>query len=988
VKKRLIACSLIGVMLFTQCKTSTPSTTAQTNTPEAQSTTPKAKEYTYTTVPNDPLKARIYTLDNGLTVYLTDYKDAPRIQTYIAVRAGSKNDPADATGLAHYLEHMAFKGSSKLGTTNWQKEQEELAKIEALYELYRTQKDPAVRKKTYHQIDSISGVAAKYAVPNEYDKLVASMGMQNSNASTWVEQTIYYGDIPSNQLERWAMLESERLSVMVPRLFHTELEAVYEEKNRSLDSDNNKVFEAAFKALYPTHQYGTQTTIGTVEHLKNPSITEIKKYFDKYYVPNNMAIAMSGDLDPDQTIRIIDEYFGKWQKKADPVYNAPQEKPITAPVIKEVVGPDAESVFLGFRFPGVKSKDALVLRMINQILSNGQAGLIDLNINQKQAALGAGSFAEIYNDYSAHFLSGNPRQGQSLDQVKDLLLQQIELVKKGAFEDWLIPAIVNKNKISQMEAYESNEARATAFVDAFIARQDWADYVKQDAEFAKITKQDVMDVANRYYGNNYALIYKRTGKDPNAQKVEKPAITPVPANRYAQSDYYKTVANKPVSNLQPEFVDYKKDIQEGQLKASVPVYYTRSKENGLFNMYYVLDMGTNNDLKLGLAVSYLQYLGTDKYSAEDLQKEFFKIGCSFNVSSGQDQIYVSLSGLDENFEKGLNLFESLLKNPQPDPQALKDLVAGILKDRQDAKLDKNIIHSVAMVNYAKYGPKNPFTNILSEQELKKVKPQELVSLIKSIPSYQHRVLYYGPRELQAITATLNTGHIVPAALKPVPAEKPFKELDITKRQVYWTDYNMVQAELLFLTKSLNYDPKLVPTIRLYNEYFDGGMGAIVFQELRESRALAYSASSRFANASKKDRANYILSYIGTQSDKLPEAMAGMQELLNDLPLAEANFANAKASVRNSIATERINKTAILMNYEQARKLGIDHDIRRDIYESLDALTLDQIKAFQQQFVKGQNQTILVIGSKDKLNFKELAKYGTVKQLTLKELFGY
>jgi predicted Zn-dependent peptidase len=971
-------------LTFTQCKNETYQTQSATETAAVAT----EKEYTYETAPNDPLNARIYTLENGLKVYLTQYKDAPRIQTYIAVRAGSKNDPADATGLAHYLEHMAFKGSSNLGTIDWQKEQAELAKIEALYEQYRTQKDPAIRKKTYHQIDSISGVAAKYAVPNEYDKLVAAMGMKNSNASTWVEQTIYYGDIPSNQLEKWAMLESERLGVMIPRLFHTELEAVYEEKNRSLDSDNNKVFEAAFAALYPTHQYGTQTTIGTIEHLKNPSITEIKKYFDKYYVPNNMAIAMSGDLDFDQTIRTIDKHFSKWKKAPEPDYTAPQEKPIAAPIVKEVLGPDAESVLLAYRFPGIKSKDALVLRMINQILTNGQAGLIDLNINQKQAALGAGSFAEIYNDYSAHFLSGNPRQGQTLDQVKNLLLQQIELVKKGQFDDWLIPAIVNKNKISQMKAYESNAARATAFVDAFIARQEWSEYLKQDKDFEKITKQDVMDVANRYYGNNYAIIYKRTGQDPTAQKVEKPAITPVPANRDAQSDYYKQVASTPVSDLKPQFVDYEKDIQQGKLKSDIPVYFTQNKENGLFNLYYILDMGTNNDLKMGLAVNYLQYLGTDKYTAEELQKEFFKIGCSFDVSSGQDQIYVSLSGLDENLEKGLALFESLLQNPKADKQALDDMVAGILKDRKDAKLNKNIIHSVAMVNYAKYGPKNPFTNILSEQELKKVKPAELVNLIKSIPTYQHRVLYYGPRQLPAITATLNSGHIVPATLKPVPAEKPFKEQDITKSQVYWTNYDMVQAELMFLTKSFNYDPKLVPTVRLYNEYFDGGMGAIVFQELRESRALAYSASSRFSSASKKDRANYIMSYIGTQSDKLPEAMAGMQELLTDLPVAETNFTNAKASVRNSIATERINKVGILMNYEQARKLGINHDIRRDIYESLDALTLDQIKAFQQQFVKGQPQTILVIGSKNKLNFKELEKYGKVKQLTLKELFGY
>ncbi|MDQ4139226.1 MAG: insulinase family protein, partial [Bacteroidota bacterium] len=765
-------------------------------------------------------------------------------------------------------------------------------------------------------------------------------------------------------------------------------EAVYEEKNRSLDSDGRKVFAALLEGLFQKHQYGTQTTIGTIEHLKNPSITEIKKYFDAYYVPNNMAITMSGDLDPEQTIRIIDKYFGKLKSKPLPNYTPPTETPIAKPVVKEVYGPNAESVMLGFRFPGVTTREALVLQMISQILANGQAGLIDLNLNQKQVVLEASSFDYTMNDFSAHLLSGTPRQGQTLEQVKDLLLSQVELVKQGKFEDWLIPAIVNNHKMALMKSYESNEARADAFVSAFIARQDWKDYIQRDKDFAGITKQEVMQVANKFYGNNYVVVNKRIGKDPNMQKVEKPTITPVSVNREAQSEFYKQVMAGKTTELQPVFLDYKKDISEVKLKQNIPLYYTRNKENGLFNLYYILETGTNNNPKLGLAVNYLKYLGNAQYSAEELQKEFYKLGCSFDVFTSQEQVYVTLSGLDFNFEKGLTLFESVLQNPQPDKKALTDLVAGILKERADAKRNKNTIHSVAMVNYAKYGPKNPFTNIIPESQLKKISPQELVDLIKTIPTYEHHVLYYGPRPADNLATVLNTNHIVPATLKPVPPLKVFQERDITDRQVYWTDYNMVQAELIFLAKSFNFDAKQVPTITLYNEYFGGNMGSIVFQELRESKALAYSASSRYANASRKDRANYILSYIGTQSDKLPEAMEGMQTLLNDMPQAEANFANAKESIRNSIATERITKSSILFDYERAKRLGIDYDIRQDVYQNINSMTFEDMKKFQQHFVKGQNQAILVIGSKDRLNFKELSKYGKVKQLTLKELFGY
>ena len=380
------------------------------------------------------------------------------------------------------------------------------------------------------------------------------------------------------------------------------------------------------------------------------------------------------------------------------------------------------------------------------------------------------------------------------------------------------------------------------------------------------------------------------------------------------------------------------------------------------------------------------------------------------MSSGADRIFVTLNGLDTNLEPALQLFEQLMAAPKPDATALKDLVAGVLKQRQDAKLEKRVILNQAMVNYVKYGSKNPFTNILSEKELKALKPEQLTALIKKLPTYQHRVLYYGPRKNDneplavykgkypnpngdgvrrgGLIWTLNALHKTPAKLTPAPAAKDFAEQPLKDKKVYWVDYNMVQAEILFLTKGDLYSKELAPTLALYNEYFGGGMGSIVFQDLRESKALAYSAYSGYNSADKLGRSNYNLSYIGTQSDKLPEAMAGMEALLTDMPVAEANLEIAKNAIRNSISTERITKGDILMSYERAKRLGLDYDLRRDVYASTQKMTFDELKKFQLAKVRGQNQVILVIGSKDRLNFKELAKYGQVQQLTLKEIFGY
>ena len=411
----------------------------------------KKIENNYEEVKNDPLKARIYTLDNGLKVYLTSYADAPRVQTNIAVRAGSKNDPADATGLAHYLEHMLFKGTDVYGSLDFEKEAPMLDKIEALYEEYRSYEmsDTENRDRIWAQIDSISGEAAKFAIANEYDKMVSGLGAKGTNAYTSNEKTVYINDIPSNQIEKWLKLEAERFRYPVFRLFHTELEAVYEEKNISLDNDGRKMFEALLDGLFPTHQYGQQTTIGTVEHLKNPSLTEIRKYFNKYYVPNNMAICLSGDFDYDETIELINKYWGTFERKDDPTFEVIQESPIAEPVYAEVYGPEAERLYIGFRFDGANTEDAKMLTMVDMVLSNSAAGLIDLNLNQAQELIGGGCFPYVLEDYSMHGFYGSPKQGQTLEEVKDLLLAQIEDVKAGNFPDWLVDAIISDLKLNQ-----------------------------------------------------------------------------------------------------------------------------------------------------------------------------------------------------------------------------------------------------------------------------------------------------------------------------------------------------------------------------------------------------------------------------------------------------------------------------------------------------------------------------------------------------------
>ena len=486
-------------------------------------------KYDYSTVENDPLNTLIYTLDNGLKIYMSVNNDEPRIQTNIAVNTGSKQDPSDATGLAHYLEHMLFKGTSEMGTVNWNSEKGVLEDISDLYEMRRSVVDQEERKVIYHKIDSLSLIAANYAVPNVFDKMISSLGAKGTNAYTSLERTVYVNDIPSNELEKWLMIESERFSELVLRLFHTELETVYEEFNRGQDNDNRLVWSTMMKNMFKKHSYGTQTTIGTSEHLKNPSMEKIHEYFNQRYVPNNMAIILAGDLDPDKTVDLIKKHFGSYVSKDVPEFIPPVEDPIVEPEIVNVQGSDAAWVTVGFRMPGIDHEDAYLLQLMDGLLSNGQAGLIDLNLVKSQKVLNGYSQYMYARDYSLFQLVARTREGQTLDEARSLLLNELEKIKNGDFEEWMIKAVVKNFKLDDLNSNEYNSSRTYKMTDAFILDQDWEKVVNKYQRMNDVTKQDIIDFTKKYFSNNYIVVNKLTGES-NSIKVEKPQISTLPIN--------------------------------------------------------------------------------------------------------------------------------------------------------------------------------------------------------------------------------------------------------------------------------------------------------------------------------------------------------------------------------------------------------------------------------------------------------------------------
>lgn len=388
-----------------------------------------------------------------------------------------------------------------------------------------------------------------------------------------------------------------------------------------------------------------------------------------------------------------------------------------------------------------------------------------------------------------------------------------------------------------------------------------------------------------------------------------------------------------------------------------------------------------------MAAQYIQFLSTDKMSAEDITKAFYQIACSFTVSASTEFTTVTIEGLQDNFTKAVTLFEDVLKNCKTDEAALKSLKARITKTRTDAKANKGAIMN-GLVSYARFGNKNPFNYVLSDDDMKNITPDELINTLHELNSYSHKILYYGPQPLAQLTAGLKSIHNIPATFKAAGDKMKFNPVEQTKNQILFADYNMVQSEIRWVRNTATYSADKEPVIDIFNNYFGGGMGALVFQTIRESKALAYSTFAFYAKPDKKEDPFYTLAYVGCQADKFNESIVAMNELLNDLPNVEENIKFAKAGIKKDIETERITQDGIIFNYLTAQQKGLSDDIRKSTYAGVDKIGYSELKKFHSEYIANKPYTYCIVASEKKLSNDDMSKYGEVKKLSLEEIFGY
>ena len=942
--------------------------------------------YTYDSYPNDPLGTRKYVLKNGLTVFTSVNTNEPRIYTCIAIAAGSKHDPKNNTGLAHYLEHMLFKGTDLYGTSSFEKEQGYLKQIESLYEKYNKSAEESLRKQLYRRIDSLSSIAANIAIANEYDKMMQFIGAKGTNAYTSFDETVYINDIPSNQFDAWLKIEAERFRNPVYRLFHTELEAVYEEKNMSLDSDSDKLYETMMQALFKNHAYGLQTTIGKSEHLKNPSLKAIRNFYEMYYVPNNMAICLAGNFNPDEIIEKIDAAFSLYKPVniSEPQFN-PEKKDTTAEYLT-VKGPEQESVSLAFRFPKLDALQCKMLELISELLYNGTTGLMDRNLLNSQKILSGYSETMNLRDYSVLILNGEPQKEQKLPEINSLLLAQIDSLRKGKVTDEQIRSAVLNLKTREERMIENSSSRAFEMVDLFVKRFDLKSVHRRDSLFDLLTKKELIRFVRDNLQKDFVVVYKQKDESFQNAKIEKPEITPVPLNRKDNSAFASSIYNQRVASEKPQFINFKQSIKSLNIGNAITGYYVKNTSNNLFKYQVILEFGRIANPYLPFAIDLFQLSGTPKYSNQQIKELFYALACNYSMSVGEYTTTIELSGPQKSFSSAIGLLENWILHPVLEKETLRLFVNSKLQERENMLSNPEIIRS-ALNNYALYGEKNPFSRQLTNKQLKALKNNILNDHVSTLFSYPHKISYYGPDDINMVENQIKENHIAQVTLT-IPERELFKPINLKKSKVYFADFNMVQATISWLAAGSGIDTANFATASLYNEYFGGGMSSIVFQEIRESKALAYSAYSYFRNPVYTEGFETSGAFIGTQADKIDSAIVAMNDLLRKMPLSENLFLSSKTALLSSIENDRIsprNYAGMSMAYTRQ---GIEYDFRKSVYRSLHKLNLKDIVQFHQNKIANTTYALAVVGSSKRIDKTMLSKFGAVESVSVQKLLGF
>ena len=933
-----------------------------------------------------------YKLANGLTVMLWEDHDQPDVTGYVAVRAGAMDEPAEYTGLAHYLEHMLFKGTQRIGALDWEKEKPHYEEIIRLYDEYAETTDEAKRLELTKKINEESIEAAKYATVEDFFVLLDGIGATGVNAFTSYDMTCYHNSFPAANMYKWLTIFSDRLIDPVYRTFQAELENVFEEYNMYQDNVGTHTRQNLFRKLYEGHPY-ERDVIGLPEHLKNPRLSKLIEFYNTWYVPNNMALIIVGDFDAETTKPMIEETFGRLQYKElpeRPTY--PKTSFAGNPKHKFKVG-YYPMVVWAYDGVNMTDKDLLPLQFVVSLLNNStNTGLLDkLNIDGTVSSVGASVDARRDQGriliQAIPYFDANQQTYESNAATEKIVNAEINRLKMGDIPDWLIQTVKAEYAQNYKLAFESSDTKMDALVSSFIYNTPIDDIFTENDRVQALTKADIQRIAKKYFDADHMTLTFDEG-DPKKNKLAKPAIKPLELLNSQETEYAKAFKALPQGTLKQTFMNLN-DVVVTEIDENVKLHYATNPKNNIFSLELVFGVGTAKKPMLEYVTSLMNRAGImPNIDPQEFRRQLSELGgrCGYGVSNSY--FYVSIIGDEEHLAEICQLVQRQMLMPKFDTKQFDAVKGSELSSRfMMSKMDG--LQADALREYVLYDKESeyidvvPFMDVYYMDELKlKV---EFLDAIK----YALDINYCGQKPVEEVKDILTKNLPLQEGVIPSTSPEIRQKKTYDKTQVYFlANSNVQQSTIYFYFNGKPYDKDQSVLFQAFNQYFSGGFTGIVLDEIREKRSMAYTASGQAVRGPLPGKESYFMGYIGTQSDKAVDAINVFMSLLDSMPEYPERIESVKAALRQNAQISKPSFRSKTEAYDAWREMGYDMDPAKYNQEAINNLTFEQIKQFYETYIKGQPVSIIVMGDPKLIDQKALqAKYGKIVKVSKTRLFA-
>ena len=935
------------------------------------------------------LKVKEYRLENGLTVWLNEDHSQPKVFGAVVVKAGAKDCPD--TGIAHYFEHMMFKGTDRIGTLDYESEKVLLDSIAMKYDELAMTEDTAARARLQKEINELSIRASEYVIPNEFNRLINRFGGSGLNAATSYDATIYFNTFSPQYMVQWAEINSERLINPVFRLFQSELETVYEEKNMYGDFIGGQVMDTLMARYFGPHPYA-YPIIGSTKNLKNPRLTEMHKFFEDYYVASNMALILSGDFDAQQVMPILEKAFSrirsgnapKQEKVMLPPFNGRETMKVKFPI------PFIKAMGLGFRGVSANHEDQVALNIAVNLLNNANGtGYLD-KLMVEHKLMGALAINESMNEAGILAVAIMPKLLiQSYSSAEKMVWDEINRVKNGDFSDEMFNSLKLEQKRQYASSLENIDSRATIMMNLFSQGKSWNDYLNEVARIESITKEDVVRVAQKYFSNNYLCVTKSTGKYPK-DNLPKPAFSPVvPRNADASSSYAKQLEKIPEQQVAPRIIDFEKDVKTSKLTPLVTLYTTPNPLNDIFTLNISYGIGALEQPELMQLTNYLQLLGTESLSFEQFRSRLQSIGSTLAFDVTPDAFVMKVTGFDNHIDETMELVGDFIRHAKADDKKLRQIVDDAkVSEKAFFKSGDNV--ASALLEQVKYGDQSRYLRKLSLSQIKKLKGKDMLAIYDKVRSVQCDLHYCGTLPVEKVIGTIRQ-HL-PLERTTIASNSPYyRELKQYDRPtVFFIDMpDMAQSIVYGYVKGDPVDDKASRhASRLFSVYFGGDMSSLMFQEIREFRSFAYRTSGRYQlpNHAHKGTAGSFTAMLSTQSDKTLDALGVLDSLIREMPLKPERVEAVKQTLVNRINNDYPPFRNLSEKVASARMEGFDRDPAEEFLRDIATMDMQDISRFYREQISGRPVVYVIAGNRKHIDMKKLAEYGTIIKVKKKDIY--